>query len=169
MSATELPTCRIRLANLSRASTSASSSSKAMPVSKLMRCVRAASSTAAGKPPHRNAETTVLVSATTRTFGPCGGDLGVDLVFGQLRLEGSQLAHRGEELIDLASPHRLAQQRLDGLVTQEARGLGLFCKVVGKADGDGRHNRISRSWRPACCNTPSSSCITMGCRVPDGW
>src|SRR5579871_3523739 len=110
MAGTVLPTCRIRLANLSRPSTSASSSSRAALVSSVMRPARAASSTAAGGPPQRKAETTVLVSATTRTFGPCGGDLGIDLGFGQLGLQGSELAHGGEELIDLALAHRFAQQ-----------------------------------------------------------
>jgi hypothetical protein len=34
----------------------------------------------------------VFVSATTRPFGPGSGDLGVGLGFGQLRLEGGELA-----------------------------------------------------------------------------
>jgi len=79
-------------------------------VKRLKRCSRAAVSTAAGAPPHRNAETGVLVSATTRT---AGRDLRVNLSFSEHRLQVGELVHRGEELIDLPLLHGLAQQALD--------------------------------------------------------
>jgi hypothetical protein len=58
-------------------------------VKRLKRCSRAAVRTSDGAPPHRNAETIVLVSATTRTVGPRGGDLGVDFRFAERGLQGS--------------------------------------------------------------------------------
>jgi hypothetical protein len=43
---------------------------------------------------------TVLVSATTRTGSAGGGDLGVDLLCGERRLECEELAQRIEQAID---------------------------------------------------------------------
>lgn|GEM_PF-2528353 len=82
----ELPMRVMRAANFSRESTSSSSARSTGLVWSVMRPSRAAVSTAAGGPPQRKAETTVLVSATTRTVGAGRGDLGVDLFFGE-RLE----------------------------------------------------------------------------------
>src|SRR5579884_2119820 len=105
----------MRAANFSRPSTSSSSAMSAALLKSVMRSARAAARTRAGGPPQRNAETTVLVSATTRTLGPCGFDLRIDLRFGHRRLEGRELVHGGEEPIDLALAHRLAQQHLERL------------------------------------------------------
>jgi len=60
----------------------------------------------------------VLVSATTRTVGAGGGDLGVDLGLGQGGFEGGELAHGVEELVDLALLHGFAQQGGDRLIAQ---------------------------------------------------
>ena len=57
----------------------------------------------------------VLVSATPRTVGAGGRDLGVDLGFGERRCQGCQLAHGAKELIDPALFHGIAQQTLHGL------------------------------------------------------
>jgi hypothetical protein len=104
------------------------------------RCARAAASTSAGTPPHRNAETTVLVSATARTIGAGGCDLGVDLRFGERGLEGGELVHGGEQLLDLSLLHGLTQQPLDGIGAQESGGLSLLGKFIGQRDGDVGHD-----------------------------
>jgi hypothetical protein len=98
---------------------------------RLSRCSRAALRTSAGGPPQKNAETTVLVSATTRTVGPGGRDLGVDFRLGECGIQDGELAHGGEQLIDLVFPHRLAQQPLDGLRAQKSGGLSLLGQLIG--------------------------------------
>src|SRR5208283_4983232 len=44
------------------------------------------------------------------------------------------LEHGGEQLIDLALLHGLAQQPLDGIGTQEPGGLGLLGEFIGQRD-----------------------------------
>lgn len=58
-------------ANLSRFKTSSSSAMSAALENRLICSARAASSTAFGGPPHKNAERTVFVSTTTRTRQRC--------------------------------------------------------------------------------------------------
>jgi hypothetical protein len=140
-SAMLLPTWAMRAANFSRVRTSSSSAMSAALVKRVRRCSRAAVSISAGAPPHRNAETTVLVSATTRKVGPGGRDLGVDLRFGERGLQGGELVHGGKQLLDLALLHGLAQQPLDGIGTQEPGGLGLLGEFIGQRDGDVGHDK----------------------------
>jgi hypothetical protein len=140
---TELPTRALGEATFWRPRTSSSSAISAALLKSVMRSARALSRTWGGVPPQRNAETTVLVSTTTRTLGPCGGDLR----FGHRGLEGRGLTHRGEEPIDLALAHRLAQQLLKDLGREEpglARGLGRRVRQID-IDACLERERASRS------------------------
>ena len=85
-----------------------------------------------------------VVSATTRTFGPCSGDLDVDLGFGQSRLEGSELARGREQLIDLALTQGLAQQPREGLIAKEPCSLCFLGEIIRQADSDGGQGGASR-------------------------
>jgi hypothetical protein len=86
----------------------------------------------------------VLVSATTRTVGPGGRDLRVDLRFSERRLQGGELVHGGEELIDLPLLHGLAQQALDGIGAQEPGGLGLLDQTVSFGSGTAKPGSTTR-------------------------
>src|SRR5262249_5333409 len=92
----------MRSANFSRESTSSSSARSTGLVKSMIRPSRAAARTPGGGPPHRKAEMTVLVSATTRTIGASRSDLGVDLGLAQWRFETGELTHRVKQPIHLA-------------------------------------------------------------------
>ncbi len=64
---------------------------------------------------------------------------GIDLRFGQQRGKGGELAHGGEQVIDLSLLHGLAQQALHGIGAQEPGGLGLLGQLIGQGDGDVGH------------------------------
>jgi len=130
------PTRRICLANLSRFKTFSSSVSSARVVNSSMRPVWAASRTRRGAPRQNIPETTVLVSATTRTIcAPRSADglnLGLDLRVGHSwNPQVSQTICGLKESLGASSPDFFAEQTCDGLRPQEASRFSLLCKTIG--------------------------------------